>query len=62
MERRWNNHKISKNKNQLIVDEFSDGAFQAYTVRLEEASQKGKIYIIDAEFLLMVVIMWSISI
>ncbi len=42
MERRWNNHKISKNKNQLIVDEFPDGAFQAYTVRLEEASQKEK--------------------
>lgn len=42
--------KSLKNKNQLIVDEFSDGAFQAYTVRLEEASQKGKIYIIDAEF------------
>ena len=33
--------KSLKNKNQLIVDEFSDGAFQAYTVRLEEASQKG---------------------
>lgn len=42
--------KSLKNKNQLIVDEFSDGAFQAYTVRLEEASQKEKIYIIDAEF------------
>lgn len=37
--------KSLKNKNQLIVDEFSDGAFQAYTVRLEEASQKEKIYI-----------------
>ena len=46
----WNAGGTIKNKNQLIVDEFSDGAFQAYTVRLEEASQKGKIYIIDAEF------------
>lgn len=42
--------KSLKNKNQLIVDEFSDGAFEAYTVRLEEASQKGKLYTIETEF------------
>lgn len=35
---------------QEIVDEFADGAFTAYTIRLEEPSQKDKIYIISVHF------------
>ena len=42
--------KSLKDKRQVIVDEFSEGAFEAYTIRLEEASQKGKVYVIEVEF------------
>ena len=34
--------KTLENVKQKIVDEFSEGAFTAYTIRLEEISQKGK--------------------
>lgn len=34
----------SQHSNQVIVDEFKEGAFDVYTIRLEEVSTKGKIY------------------
>ena len=43
-------NKVVENAKQKIVDEFSEGAFTAYTIRLEEISQKGKIYEIVVKF------------
>ena len=42
--------KTLENVKQKIVDEFSEGAFTAYTIRLEEISQKGKKYEIAVKF------------
>lgn len=42
--------KSVENIKQKIVDEFSEGAFTAYTIRLEEISQKGKRYEIVVKF------------
>ena len=45
-------NKMLMNPNQRIIDEFSEGAFTAYTVRLEELSKKGKVYNISVKFLI----------
>ena len=42
--------KTLENTKQKIVDEFSEGAFTAYTIRLEELSQKGRVYEIAVNF------------
>lgn len=42
--------KVVENTKQKIVDEFSEGAFTAYTIRLEEISQKDKKYEIVVKF------------
>lgn len=42
--------KTVENVKQKIVDEFSEGAFTAYSIRLEEISQKGKRYEIVVKF------------
>lgn len=42
--------KTLENVKQKIVDEFSEGAFIAYTIRLEEISQKNKRYEIVVKF------------
>ena len=42
--------KTVENVKQKIVDEFSEGAFTAYTIRLEEISQKGRKYEIVVKF------------
>lgn len=42
--------KTLENVKQKIVDEFSEGAFTVYTIRLEEVSQKGKQYEIVVKF------------
>lgn len=42
--------KSLQNTKQKIVDEFSEGAFTAYTIRLEEISQRGKVYDIVVHF------------
>lgn len=44
--------KVVENAKQKIVDEFSEGVFTAYTVRLEEVTQKGKRYEIIVKFII----------
>ena len=42
--------KAVENVKQKIVDEFPEGAFTAYSIRLEEVSQKGRSYEIAVKF------------
>lgn len=42
--------KELENPSYKIVDEFSDGAFTAYSIRLDEPSKKGKVYDIVVRF------------